>query len=163
MSGSATSWVRLWLGAQIEILFADAARPPLPRVLCLSVLVTVAGTCSPEEPPLASHPGCRTFQEDKPDGHRVQQRPPQARTQMPTHLTRSSKRLQQLLHPLSLGNSFSQRACPLRVCSPHVRPSPALDVFPAGRPPWSSFWGSSSLHPSPFSRTVSFVSSLAHM
>ena len=30
MSGSATSWVRLLLGAQIEILFADAARPATP-------------------------------------------------------------------------------------------------------------------------------------
>ena len=85
------------------------------------MLLTVAGTHSPEEPPLTSHPGCWTFQEGKPDGRRVQQRPPQARAQVPTRLRRSSKRLQHLPRPLSLGHSSSRG--PVHVaCGPHVRP-----------------------------------------
>ncbi|KAI4561049.1 hypothetical protein MJG53_017678 [Ovis ammon polii x Ovis aries] len=97
--------------------------------------------------------------EGKPDGHRVQQRPPQVRTQMPTHLKRSSKHLQHLPHPLSLGHSLSRFA------------SRVWFARQALLRPWTRFlpsvlsgrhFGVALLFTTPFSLIVSSMFSLAH-
>ncbi|KAI4530760.1 hypothetical protein MG293_018618 [Ovis ammon polii] len=99
------------------------------------------------------------FQEGKPDGHRVQQRPPQVHTQMPTHLKRSSKHLQHLPHLLSLGHSLSQFA------------SRVWFARQALLRPWKHFlpsvlsgrhFGVALLFTTPFSLIVSSMFSLAH-